>query len=95
MELGYEFHWKPYSTPVLTTPSGRRVNLRVDNDVPVVDAEMYTVTNADIAYFLLDVCNAAWPGEEKLNNEEPECFQDAWNHSNPVQRKKWRAAIRK
>ena len=54
-----------------------------------------TVTNADIAYFLLDVCNAAWPGEEKLDNEEPECFEDAWNHSNPVQRKKWRDAIRK
>ena len=54
-----------------------------------------TVTNADIAYFLLDVCNAAWPGEEKLDNEEPECFQDAWNHSDPVQCKKWRAAIRK
>ena len=49
MELGYEFHWRPYSTPVLTTPSGRRVNLRVDNYVPVLDAEMYTITDANTA----------------------------------------------
>ncbi len=54
-----------------------------------------TVTNADTAYFLLDACNAAQPGEEKRDDEEPECFQDAWNHPDPAQRKKWCAAIKK
>ena len=42
MELGYEFHWKPYQPPILIYPSGKRITLRVDSYVPILDAEVYT-----------------------------------------------------
>ena len=42
MELGYEFHWKPYQPPILIYPSGKQITLRVDSYVPILDAEVYT-----------------------------------------------------
>ena len=54
------------------------------------------LTSADIAMFLLDVCNAEWPGEETNKEvEEPSTFDEAWNHPDPEQRAKWRKGIRK
>ena len=48
------------------------------------------MTDFEVAHFLIDVCNFAWPGEELTKQyEEPRTFQEAWNHPDPIQRLKW------
>ena len=47
MELGYEFHWKPFSQPILTYPSGKSVVLRVDSYVPILDVDVFTAAHYD------------------------------------------------
>ena len=49
MELGYEFHWKPFAQPVLTYPSGKKITLRVDSYVPILDAEVYTTAHHEVS----------------------------------------------
>ena len=34
MQDGYAFEWQPHKTPTLTTPSGRRIDLVVEGNVP-------------------------------------------------------------
>ena len=67
MELGYEFQWKPYSLPFIITPSGRHVTLRVDNYVPVLDVEMYTIMPKDTVSSIFSALVRA-----KRNSHEPE-----------------------
>ena len=67
MELGYEFQWKPYSLPFIIMPSGRRITLRVDNYVPVLDAEMYTIMPKDTVSSIFSA-----PARVKRDNREPE-----------------------
>ena len=47
MELGYEFQWKPFAPPALTYPSGKKITLRVESYLPVLDAEVSTAAHYD------------------------------------------------
>ncbi len=54
------------------------------------------LTNYDVAHFLLNVCNFAWPGKEPdPKYEELRTFQEAWHHPDPTQRVKWCDGIKK
>jgi hypothetical protein len=39
IELGYDFHWPPFGTPVFTLPSGQKVPLAVENYVPILESK--------------------------------------------------------
>ena len=67
------------------------------SDKPTAGRENVTgLTPSEIAHFLIDVCNIAWPGDKNPTEyEEPNSFQEAWNHHDKKQRVKWREAIRK
>ena len=68
------------------TESGR------DSVVTEVD---HTIMN-EVANLLIDVAKVANDVDDKTTQYvEPKTFQEAWNHPDPVQRAKWREAIRK
>jgi histone deacetylase 1/2 len=69
-----------------------RVSDAVSFDTVEKDVEKYLCELAELGVVHTDEKNAEDPSEIDV---EPSSYDEAWNHPNPIKRKKWRAAITK
>ena len=95
-----ETSYNPTATRILETPRSKSPELEEVSTTAEAGREEYGVSNiSDVSHCLIDIANVMT--NENSNDDsnpnfiEPKTFDEAWNHQDPHQRRKWLTAILK